>query len=114
MILLQIKHGAVSVNAVVDTRSLDMGADDASMKAAYHVANCARALFDEIKFNDFALRQSPLEFANHSEFSTQEERVDIAIGFGNHVGGTLHIGGVHSDDVGGDGGDRSGSHIKIY
>ena len=113
-IFLQVENRQVPVDAIVNTRSLDFGFDDASVKAAHHVAKFPCALFDEIEFNDFTLGQPPLEFANHSEFSTEEERVDIAVGFGNHVGGTLHIGGVHGDDVGGDGGDGGGSHIKIY
>ena len=115
LILLQIEYGAVAVNAVRYTCMFDFGFDKVPIQAADHVAKFPCALLDEIYLNDFTLGKPLLQFVNHGEFRTKEDRVNSVVGFGNHKSGTLHINGIRINDVGSRGvGDNDSIHREIY
>ena len=102
---LEVPVCEVPIDAVRNSRALDLRGNQGTIQATDCVANDLRAvgagsLLHIVKLYDFTLGETGTEVLNHCDFSPQEDRVDVAVGLGHHKGSDLDVGVVGGDDVG--------------
>ena len=105
LIAFQVPVGLVAVDGVGNSVAGNPGSDNGSIQATDGVADDLRAvgagsLLHIVKLHDFTLGETGAEVLNHSDFSAQEDGVDVAVGLGDHKGSDFQGLAVGGDDVG--------------
>ena len=102
---LKIPVCEVPIDAVGNSRALDLRGNQGTIQATDGVADDLRtvgagSLLHIVKLHDFTLGETGAEVLNHSDFGSQEDGVDVAVGLGYHKGGNFQGLAVSGDDVG--------------